>query len=95
MDVEDLFITKDGATFRMIEDEWGDLFWGYGHREAAEFVGEVNSWLRHVGIFEDELIPADHCIDHLWVKFDEGRDGYFTVVEPHSFTSFPVTRLML
>ncbi|WP_100514100.1 hypothetical protein [Mycobacteroides abscessus] len=46
---------RNSVRFNMIEDESGSIFWGYGHLEAHVFVAEVNRWMRHVGVDDDEL----------------------------------------
>ncbi|MEH3129409.1 MAG: hypothetical protein PGN30_00010 [Mycolicibacterium neoaurum] len=103
----DAFITADqdpdgtAVTFKIIEDESGDIFWVHGHVPAAEFIGEINRWLTHT-LDEDEVLRLDLPIDHLWAKFDDENHDRFKLVEkPWLGTKeqadrvFPVTRLLL
>lgn len=90
---------EDGntITFDMIEDESGDIFWGYGHIPAAQFIPEVNRWLDHVGI--DSLDPADmNYVEHVWARFKEDNDERFDIIEELPKDAgdgfFPVTRLV-
>jgi hypothetical protein len=96
------FITNDGPTFKMIEDESGDIWWGYGHREAEEFTGEVNRWLMHAcGVTDpDDLFPANQTVEHLWATLDDEDGEHFTLVDaPEAAFAgpevFPITRLMI
>lgn len=91
------FITNDGPIFNMIEDDSGDVFWGYGHREPDEFTGEINRWLIHVNAatVPDDLIPLGAKVDHLWAKYKDGNDEYFELVESSEPHAFPVTRFWL
>jgi hypothetical protein len=101
------FVTDDGPIFQMIEDERGDIFWGYGHREGPEFIDEVNHWLIHVNaaMVPEDLIPLTQHVDHLWAKYDvESPDGsdHFKLVEDFGndllkkhADIFPVTRLVI
>ncbi len=91
------FVTNDGQTFNMIEDEWGDTFWGYGHRDGPEFIGEVNRWLIHVNaVVPDDLIPLNERVEHRWAVLDKPDDEHFTLVPADSDPDvFPVTRLCL
>lgn len=98
--VEDSFITRDiDKTFNMIEDESGDLFWGYGHRDGPEFIEEVNRWLIHAcgATVPDDLFPSSERVEHLWAKFDDQYREHFTLVEPTCTEAdahiFAVTRL--
>lgn len=95
---EDNFITRDiGATFNMIEDESGDMFWGYGHRAGYEFIEEINRWLIHINAatVPDDLIPLNHRIDHFWASFDEPDGERFKLVPACDDPNvFPVTRLL-
>lgn len=98
--VDHRFVTQDiDKTFNMIEDEGGDLFWGYGHREGPEFTNEVNRWLIHAcGITHpDDLFPASQSVEHLWARFI--NDERFELVRPADVESvpqaFPVTRLVV
>ena len=96
--VENLFITRDvNKTFNMIEDENGDKFWGYGHRDGSEFSEEVNRWLIHAcGVTHpDDLFAANTTVEHLWARMDDECGEHFTLVtypDPEAGV-FPVTRL--
>ncbi|MCV7255293.1 hypothetical protein H7J86_24320 [Mycobacterium hackensackense] len=98
------FITQDvdsdgnQVTFSIIEDESGDTFWGYGHRDAGEFIEEINRWAVHAGeIDPDMAIPNDHRVDHLYAYNHDGV--HFKLVSPTDSLipedAFPVTRLWL
>lgn len=101
------FVTNDGPIFQMIEDERGDIFWGYGHRDAKEFTDEVNRWLIHVNAITvpDDLIPLNTPVQHLWAKYeneDPDSSEHFVLVKDHGSDAlknaadvFPVTRLWL
>lgn len=94
------FITNDGPIFNMIEDESGDIFWGYGHREGPEFIAEVNRWLVHtnaVSTVPDDLVPTSTRVDHLWATLENPGDECFALVEDpdEGDDVFPVTRLWL
>lgn len=100
--VEDLFITRGAdRTFHMIEDESGDIWWGYGHRESAEFTDEVNRWLiRECGVnHPDDLFAANQAVEHLWARMDDQCEERFILVEPTGTEAdadvFPVTRLLI
>ena len=99
------FITHDGGkTFKMVEDECGDVFWGYGHREGPEFIEEVNRWLIY-GCYvthPDDLIALNERVEYLWAKYDDEYCEHFTVVRDYgsdvlkkAADVFPVTRLLL
>lgn len=98
------FVTNDGPIFNMIEDESGDVFWGYGHRDADEFTGEVNRWLIHVNAatVPDDLIRVGTPVEHLWAKYEcedpDGSDRFALTRELHEHDDdeiFPVTRLII
>lgn len=103
------FITHDktpgGAdvTFKMIEDESGGIYWGYGHRDGPEFIEEINRWLLHCGAIDHlELVPVTTSIKHLWAKYENEGDEHFVLVKDHGSDAlkkvagvFPVTRLWL
>jgi len=99
---EHYFITHSGdLTFKMIEDEWGDIWWGYGHRESREFIEEVNRWLiAECGVTDpDDLFALNTRVEHLWARYDDlDRVGeHFTLVDhpdPEAGV-FPVTRLVM
>jgi alkyl hydroperoxide reductase subunit AhpC len=99
---QEAFITtehdQDGntLTFNMIEDESGDVFWGYGHREADEFTAEVNRWFVYCGIVTDpdDLIQVSTPVEHLHVRWNDEYRDRFTIMENVN-DAFPVTRLML
>jgi hypothetical protein len=100
--VVDLFVTKDiDLTFNMIEDERGDVFWGYGHRDGPEFIEEVNRWLHHVSYNgasdPDDLFAASQPVEHLWARMV--TDERFEMVRPADVDSvpqaFPVTKLVI
>lgn len=87
------FVIKDGdQTFYVLEDEDGDVWWGYGHWEPSRFTHEVNRWLIHTcGITDpDDLFPVSTKVDHLWAAFHD--EEHFRLVEPGS-NAFPVTRV--
>jgi hypothetical protein len=94
-------IDSDGkpVVFGMVEDEDGGTYWGYGHIDRAEFIAEINRWLSHCGLFEDELIAEDETVDHRWARFaDDERYGerFELVAESESVIppdAFPVTRV--
>nr|WP_087475307.1 hypothetical protein [Nitrospira cf. moscoviensis SBR1015] len=95
------FITNDGPIFNMIEDERGEIFWGYGHREADEFRSEVNRWLAHMECGEN-CIDGGYPVDHLWARMDDENGEHFKLVDkPWLGTkeaaddAFPVTRLCI
>lgn len=107
MSVEDNFVMtdldKDGntLTFDVIEDESGDVYWGYGHVDPATFIAEINRWIVHT-MGEEEAIYTDpdklpSKVDHLWAKYTS--DERFELVEPTGTEAdadtFPVTRLWL
>lgn len=99
------FVTRDGEKiFNMIEDESGDIFWGYGHISQSELIEEVNRWLIHVALVThpDDLISLNEPVEHLWARMDDEYGERFTLVNvPWLGTKeaadnlFPVTRLML
>ncbi len=100
--IEDVFTTRlADRTLNMIEDEQGDIWWGFGHREASEFTNEVNQWLiSECGVTDpDDLFAASEPVEHLWARMSEKYDDRFTVCEPTGRESdaglFPVTRLMI
>lgn len=103
--VEDLFTTRlTDRTLNMIEDERGDIFWGYGHREASEFTNEVNQWLISEcgATHPDDLFAASQPVEHLWARLDDKHEDRFRVVDkPWLDTKeaaddvFPVTRLLV
>jgi hypothetical protein len=86
------FITNDGPIFHLIEDERGDIFWGYGHREEAEFLKEVERWLTHVGA--DPQPDSFAKVEHLHAKY-QGDDEHFALADPTDPDAFPVTRVWL
>lgn len=95
------FITIDqdeagnNVRFNMIEDESGSIFWGYGHHEPHVFVAEVNRWMRHVGVDDDELPnEATTPVEHLWARRVED-DFKLTDNKNEDNDSFPITRLWL
>lgn len=104
------FITHDKAptpagdidvTFNLIEDERGDIYWGYGHVAQSDFVVEVNRWLEHVGCDGGE-IPDTTPVDHLWAKYENDGDERFELVKDYgsevlkkAADVFPVTRLWI
>lgn len=102
---EKYFITQDKTRdghdieFRMIEDEGGDIFWGYGHREGPEFVEEVNRWLIHVNAatVPDDLFALNTRVEHLYVTPVNPEFERFRRVEADSGDAVvvPVTRLMI
>lgn len=81
--------------FGMIEDESGGTFWGYGHVTAREFIAEVNRWMRHVGI-DDEELPDEQTtpVTHLWACVE---DDNFRLIDHAEDVSdpIPLTRLWL
>jgi hypothetical protein len=100
--VEELFVTRVyDDTFNMIEDESGDIWWGYGHQNDAEFTDEVNRWLiRECGVTHpDDLFAANKPVEHLWARMNGDDDERFTLAEPVmrqcDADLFPVTRLMI
>lgn len=95
------FVTLDkdadgnDVRFGLIEDESGGTFWGYGHVAASEFVAEVNRWIRHCGLADEELPnEAPTPVDHLWACV---QDDNFRLIDHAEDASdpFPVTRLRL
>jgi hypothetical protein len=98
---EEFFVTRVyDDTFDIIEDEQGDVWWGYGHQDAEKFTDEVNRWLiRECGITDpDDLFPRSQAVEHLWAQFDPGDDNperfkLVTYPDPEAGV-FPVTRLM-
>lgn len=96
---EQTFITRDiDTTFNMIEDESGDVFWGYGHREGPEFIEEVNRWLIHAcGVIDpDDLFALSQPVEHFWAAMEEPDGERFKLVPADSDPNvFPVTRLMI
>lgn len=100
--IESMFVTRDiDQTFNMIEDEQGDVWWGYGHRDGPEFTEEVNRWLIHAcGVTHpDDLFAASQPVEHLWARFVVGDDERFELVREADAGSvenaFPVTRLAI
>jgi hypothetical protein len=105
--IESVFVTQLGdMTLNMIEDERGDIFWGYGHREGPEFIDEVNRYLIHeCGVtVPDDLFAASTPVEHLWAKFDADDEylEHFTLVNDYGNDTlkraadvFPVTRLKM
>jgi hypothetical protein len=101
------FITRDKdaksnpITFNMIEDESGDVFWGYGHQLDYAFIAEVNRWLSHVGIEDEQLVDVRtdaRSVRHLYAKMvnDEYGDRFKVCeLDEDDPEIFPVTRLML
>lgn len=94
--IEDRFVTQDiDKTFNMIEDENGEVFWGYGHRDGPEFIEEVNRWLIHAcGVIDpDDLFASSQQVEHLWARFND--DERFDLVDPIGTGPdvFQVTRL--
>jgi hypothetical protein len=92
------FVTNDGPIFNMIEDESGDVFWGYGHRDGREFIGEINRWLIHInaGTEPDYLIPLNERVEHLWASLEEPDGGRFRLVPACNDPEvFPVTRFLI
>lgn len=94
------FITNDGDVFKMIQDESGDTFWGYGHREAAEFIDEINRWMIYTGDVtdpDDLFHPETNQVDHMLAYNHDGER--FAIVDPASSfipeDAFPVTRLWI
>lgn len=88
------FVTLDvSARFAMIEDESGDVFWGYGHRDATEFITEVNRWLEHMGVGSYAL-PDGTPIEHRWARLDNEHGDRFSLVDESADDAFPVTRVM-
>lgn len=89
------FVITDGdETFRVLEDENGDVWWGYGHWNPGEFIDEVNRWLIHLGALtdpDDMFHPEIHKIEHLWAKYRD--EEYFKLVDEPDSEAFPVTRL--
>jgi len=103
--IEDRFVTRlADKTLNMIEDESGDIFWGYGHREGPEFIEEVNRWLIHeCGVtVPDDLFALSQPVEHLWAQMDDEHGERFTLVNDYGNDTlkqaagvFPVTRLMI
>lgn len=100
--IEDLFVTCDiDQKFNMIEDESGDIWWGYGHRDATEFTNEVNRWLIHAcgATVPDDLFAVSQPVEHLWARMNPKYDERFDIVESTGTEAdaavFPVTRLMV
>lgn len=95
------FITNDGPIFNMIEDESGEIYWGYGHRDPGEFVAEVMRWLQHVGAGPEPGEPhpsglMEHGVEHLWASLEDPYGERFKLVPACNDPEvFPVTRLML
>jgi hypothetical protein len=91
--------TPDGTTviFNMIEDEDGDTYWSYGHRDIYDFIDEVNCWLDHCGIhdFDRRINPVEHDVTHHWARMDHDNDERFTLVTGPQPGAFPITRLWL
>lgn len=83
-------------TFVVIEDEGGDLYWGYGHVPADEFTDEVNRWLVHTNAatVPDDLIQVGTPVQHLWAVLDDDGERFTLVDSPEVAEAFPVTRLM-
>lgn len=99
--IESLFVTRlEDRTLNMIEDERGDIWWGYGHREPSEFTNEVNQWLiSECGATDpDDLIAKSQPVEHLWAQLDgddEHSERFKLVTYPDPEAGvFPVTRLM-
>jgi hypothetical protein len=85
-------------TFGVIEDESGDIYWGYGHVLPDEFTAEVNRWFVHTGSVTDpdDLVQVGTPVEHLWATLDDEHGERFTLVDPQEIAeAFPVTRLML
>ena len=89
------------VTFDLIEDESGDVWWGYGHVDPGDFIDEVNRWLEHCGLTGDDFfVRADHRVDHLWARyvcddherFELVKDYGNDLLKKHADV-FPVTRL--
>lgn len=106
MSIEDNFvmIDRDGdgnkLTFNMIEDESGDVFWGYGHIDPATFIGEVNRWLIHIGADPEHVFSTGEdvgSVERLWAKYENEDDERFKLVTARDLkvgeTMFAVTRL--
>lgn len=101
---EHYFITLDKAVsstgrdldvrFNLIEDESGDIFWGYGHQEADEFTAEINRWWEHTGAVTapEDLIQVGTPVEHLWAH---SYDDEFRLCDKDADDAFPVTRLAL
>lgn len=94
------FVTNDGPIFQMIEDERGDIFWGYGHRDAEEFTDEVNRWLIHAcgATVPDDLFAASQPVEHLWARYEGDNpdsSDHFVLASKDAADAFPVTRLWL
>lgn len=92
------FVTNDGAIFNLIEGEDGGTYWGYDHVKPETFIAEVNKWLTHCGIEDDDLAPPTTKVEHLWARAN-GETGDFELREPTMTESdaelFPVTRVWL
>lgn len=100
--VEDNFVMietdadNNPITFNTIEDESGDIFWGYGHQDADTFIDEINRWLVHTGAItdpDDFLFPQHHKVEHRYAKMT--TDERFELTESDDDGAFLVTRLML
>ena len=95
------FVTNEPPIFNMIEDESGDIFWGYGHRDGPEFIEEVNRWLVHAcgACVPDDLFALSQPVEHLYARMDDEDGERFTLVEINGLPGcdndvFPVTRLI-
>lgn len=95
------FVTNDGPIFNLIEDEDGGTYWGYGHVEPQTFITEVNRWLTHCGLYNDDLAGPDTKVDHLWARYSPDTGEFHCVDKPWMGTKeaasdlFPVTRVWL
>lgn len=90
------FVITDGdQTFHVLEDEFGDIWWGYGHWEPGKFIDEVNHWLihEHHVTDPDDLFPLSHRVEHLWATYED--EEHFRLVDKAESQAFPVTRLMM
>lgn len=96
------FVTldKDGAgntvTFKMIEDERGDIFWAYHHVPPRDFINEVNRYLANV---DETIEPIEPMVDgpavkHLWARMTD-EERFEVVAWADDPEIFPVTRLMV
>lgn len=97
------FVTQDRDAdgnplfFNLIEDESGDIWYGYGHVPPAEFVAEINRWLEHCGVFEDEWtspVEAD-SVQHVYAyNYDGERFKMVADLTGDGLgETFPITRL--
>lgn len=97
---ENHFITqdrdKDGndVTFNLVEGKDGGVYWGYGHIDPEIFITELNRWLTHCGMDDEDLACPCTKVEHLWASADDEMSD-FKLVDSEDAGAFPVTRVWL